>query len=129
MRIGRCSPAEHDIFLGASRNGEQLEPLIVEPEIELAFPPEAQVCVVSTPLQGDRNLIIAIYREQVADDGATARADRRSFAQTIELYEPVRNGIGLIGHGDRGIADGGPADLACRRKIPLHQYGRYLQHV
>src|SRR5262245_25998305 len=121
MGIGRRSAAKHDLF-GAGRNGEQLEPLIIESEIEFAFPLEAQIRLVSAPLQGDRNLIIAVYRKQVADDGAAARADRRALAQPIELNEPVRNGVGLIRHGDRGIAHRGPTDLACRRKVPLHQY-------
>ncbi len=77
------------------------EPLIVEPEIELAFPLEAQIFVVSAPLHGDRNLVFAVHREQVAHDAAAARADRRGFVQTIELNEPMRDGIGLIGHGHR----------------------------
>ena len=128
MRIGGRSAAEHDLFF-AGRNGEQVEPLNIEPEIELAFPLEAQIFVVSAPLQGDRNLIFAVHREQVAHEGAAARAGRSGFAHSIELNEPMRNGIGLIGHGHRGIADGGPADLACRRKVPFQQYGRYLQHV
>ena len=48
VRIGRGSAAEHDL-LGVGGNGEQLEPLIVEPEIDLAFTREAQILVVSVP--------------------------------------------------------------------------------
>src|ERR1700688_224713 len=95
VRIGGRSAAKHNLLL-TGRNGEQLKPLIIEPEIKLAFPLEAQIFVVSVPLQSDRNLIFAVHRKVVVNGGAATRTDRRGFAQTIVLNEPVRNGIGLI---------------------------------
>jgi hypothetical protein len=113
MRVGRRSAAEHHL-LRVGRDGEELEPAIVEPEIELAFPLEAQIFVVSVPAQGHRDLVFAVHRKQVLDDCAAARANGRGLARTIGLNEPMRHVIGLIGHGQRGIAHRSPADLACR---------------
>src|SRR6185369_13042121 len=122
MCIRRGSRAEHDLFW-IGRNGEQLEPSIIEPEIELAFAREAQVFVVSVPCQRDRNLVLGVHWEQMADDRTATRADGRAFVQTIVLNQAMRNVIGLIRHGYRAIADRGSADLARGRKVPFQQYG------
>ncbi len=135
VRIGIVSGAETAIAcLNVAcalfgRNGEQPEPLIVEPQIDLAFLPHAQELIGLAARQADRNLIFAVHRETVANGRASARAERHVFAHAVALIEPVRNRIGLIGDGRLGIAHRQPADLACRGKVPFHQQGRYLQHV
>ena len=50
MRIRRCAGAG-DARIGIGRDGEQFKPLIVEPEVELAFPPHAQELVEPARLQ------------------------------------------------------------------------------
>ena len=110
-------------------DGKQLKPLIVEPQIEPAILAHSQNVFVAAPLQTHRNLIFAIHREAVLNDGAAARADGRVFAQAFDLLQSVRNGVGLIGRGHRDIAYRLPADLGCGRKIAFHQQGRHAQYV
>ncbi len=101
----------------------------IEPQVQLAFPLEPQELIEPAPLQADRNLILAIDREAVANRCPAARAERHRFAHAFELNESSRNVVGLIGDRKLRIADCERADLACRREIALQQQRRHLQHV
>src|SRR5262249_32289173 len=77
IRIRRGSRPGRGFQIGGKV--EQLKPLIIEPEIELTIPIHSHDEFEPVPLQGHRNLIFGVDWETVANNGAPARADRRSF--------------------------------------------------
>ena len=122
MRI-RIAPRSVDHLARAliGGDGEQLEPLAIEPQVQLAFPLEPQELIEPAPLQADRDLILAIDREAVANGCPASRAERHRFAHAFELNESSRNVVGLIGDRKLRIARCERADLGCRREIAFQQ--------
>ena len=115
--------------LGIRCDGEEFQPLVVEPQIELAIFSEAQHAVVPGALQADRNLVLAVDREAVPDSGAAARPDRHGVVHAIFLPQRVRDRVGLERRRHVDVADRRAADLARRQEIALEQRRRHREHV
>ena len=83
---GRGGPA-----LGAASNGEPLQQLAVEADVELLRPSHALEVILILPLETNLDEVLAVDRKVVANRHAAARSERQIFALPIVLDHVQRN--------------------------------------
>ena len=110
-------------------DGESLDELAVEPDVELLRPAHAHQVVLILAAQPDRDQILAIDRKLVANRDAAARTERQVFILPIVLHDVQRNLEGLERGARRWQAGRQPRHLSRRGEIALEMRRRNGEDV
>ena len=104
----------------ARLHGEEPQPLAVEGQLHLVRLGQPLDVLVAVALQADLNLVLAVEREDVVDDGPSAGAERQAVDVVLlgavggHDHHPAARGGRPAAHGQLGDGPGGG-------EIPLHQ--------
>ena len=131
---GHEGPGEGDRRGLAGRRAADREPRdapAVDPQIEVVHLVEIDDVLVDAALEPDRDEVLAIERELMADREAGARPERQVLAHPVVLRHRDRDAVDLRrkARPDRRIADREAADAPRRRQVALHQHGRERQRA
>src|SRR5262249_39013993 len=105
--------------LRAATDGEPLQQLPVEPNVELLRPAHALDVVLILPLKSNLDQILAAYRKVVVNRDAASGAQREALALTTVRQDMQRDFESLQAWTGGRQSGGEPRDLPRHRKIPL----------
>ena len=109
-----------DVWFFATK-GERPDQHAVEPDLQLVTRPHAPDVVHIVPVQPDREVVLTVEHEVMADADPSARAEWEVVAHSVVLYEQNRHLIDLARRSQRSLANGKSRRLPRRRQVPLHQ--------
>ena len=135
VRAGRHPDAGLQVRVGGlmvplrpgRRHGERRHPLAVEQHLQLVRLAQALDVLVAVPRQAELDLVLAVLRERVRDQGPAARADRQPL--DVLLLGEVRPDADRVAAGRPArAADGQPADLLRRGDVAVQERRREVAH-
>ena len=112
-----------------SADGQGVDQLAVEPDLELMPVQEAAHLTVVGPQQEDPHRVLAVEREVVLYGQPAAGGERQLVADAPVLAQVLVHLVDIGGRLQGGIAHREAADLARRGEIALGQHRRHRQDV
>ena len=116
------------LFVFRAAEARQHDPLAIERDLEIVLELETPDDVDRFAVQARADDVLAVNREVVADDDATARPGWKAW-NLIVLGEIPTDTERLEGRCDGRAGDDLRRNLPGRRQVSIHQRGGHVQHA